>query len=183
MRRSRPESAGDALNRAARAALTDRGVASLVVPRPVLTATAPTGLGDAVPVDFSPPVRVPDEGDVRRAAEVLDGAGKPAVLVGNAGRAAAGQAVGVASLLGAGVATTAPARDALPDDLSYVTGVAGPLGSEAAAALLRECDTLLLVGAEDLAPALLPGAAACRIVTVDREPADCPSTGRVRPFG
>jgi pyruvate dehydrogenase (quinone) len=88
--------------------------------------------------------------------------------------------VGVASLLGAGVATTALARDALPDDLSYVTGVAGPLGSEAAAALLRECDTLLLVGAEDLAPAVLPGAAACRIVTVDREPADCP-LDRARP--
>jgi pyruvate dehydrogenase (quinone) len=114
---------------------------------------------------------------------VLDGAGKPAVLVGNAGCAAARQAVGVASLLGAGVATTALARDALPDDLSYVTGVAGPLGSEAAAALLRESDTLLLVGAEGLAPAVLRGAAACRIVTVDREPADCPSTGRVRPFG
>ncbi|WP_433447677.1 hypothetical protein ACQPXS_06060 [Streptomyces sp. CA-142005] len=60
-------------------------------------------------------MRVPDDGDVRRAAEVLDGAGKPAVLVGSAGRAAAGQAVGVASLLGAGVATTALARDALPD--------------------------------------------------------------------
>ncbi|MFI1071720.1 hypothetical protein [Streptomyces puniciscabiei] len=102
-----------------------------------------------------------DEADVRRAAEVLDGAGKPAVVVGNAGRAASGPAVGVASLLGAGVATTALARDALPDDLSYGTGVAGPLGSEAAAALLRECDTLLLVGAEDLAPALLRSAAIC----------------------
>ncbi|MET8803979.1 hypothetical protein [Streptomyces sp. NPDC004546] len=177
---SGPESTGDALDRAARAALTDRGVASLVVPRPLLTVTAPTGLGDAVPADFSPPVRVPDDGDVRRAAEVLDGAGKPAVLVGNAGRAAAGPAVGVASLLGAGVATTALARDALPDDLSYVAGVAGPLGSEAVAALLRECDTLLLVGAEDLAPALLSGAASCRIVTVDREPADCP-LDRARP--
>lgn len=69
--------------------------------------------------------------------------------------------------------SAALARDALPDDLSYGTGVAGPLGSGAAAALLRECDTLLLVGAEDLAPALLPSAAGCRIVTVDREPADC----------
>ncbi|MEV6115362.1 thiamine pyrophosphate-binding protein [Streptomyces sp. NPDC052109] len=126
---SGPELMGDALNRATRAALTDRGVASLVVPRHVLAATAPPGLGDSVQVGLWPPVRPPDERDVRRAAEVLDGAGRPAVVVGNAGRAACGQAVGVASLLG--VATTALARDALPDDLSCVTGVVGPFGSEA----------------------------------------------------
>ncbi|MET8772036.1 hypothetical protein ABZV94_35020, partial [Streptomyces sp. NPDC004658] len=51
-------------------------------------------------------------------------------------------ATDVARLLGAGIATTALARDALP----YLTGVAGPPGSEAAATLLRERDT----GAEDL---------------------------------
>ncbi|MEU9441664.1 thiamine pyrophosphate-dependent enzyme [Streptomyces sp. NPDC048304] len=177
---SGPELMGDALDRAARAALTDRGVASLVVSRTVLEATAPDGSGRAAPVDAAPPVRVPDEGDLRRAAETLDGAGRPAVVVGNAGRAASGQATGVASLLGAGVATTALARDVLPDDLPYLTGVAGPLGSEAAAALLRECDTLLLVGAEDLDPALLPPEDGCRIVSVDPGPADCP-VGRARP--
>ncbi|MDN3263079.1 thiamine pyrophosphate-binding protein [Streptomyces sp. CSDS2] len=110
---------------------------------------------------------------VRRAAEVLGG-GRAVVVIGNAGRAASGQVVRAARLLGAGVATTALARDALPDDLPYLAGVAGPLGSEAAAALLRDCDTLLLVGAEDLDPALLPAPGRCRIVTVDHTPDDCP---------
>ncbi|MFJ9930175.1 hypothetical protein ACIRU5_29625 [Streptomyces misionensis] len=64
------------------------------------------------------------------------------------------------------MATTALARDVLPDDLPYQTGAAGPLGSSAAALLLRECDTLLLVGAEDLDPAVLPDPAGCRIVAV-----------------
>jgi pyruvate dehydrogenase (quinone) len=99
------------------------------------------------------------------------------VVVGNAGRGASGQAAGVAELLGAGVATTALARDALPDDLPYQTGVAGPLGSEAAAALLRECDAVLLAGAEDLDPAVLPDPGRCRVLTVDPEPGDCPLDG------
>ncbi|MEU0007296.1 thiamine pyrophosphate-binding protein [Streptomyces sp. NPDC006314] len=172
---SGPELMGDALNRAVRAALTDRGVASLVVSRRVLAAPAPTGpLGEGGTRPVPLPVRQPGEGDVHRAAEALNAAGEVAVVVGNAGRAASGQAVGVAQLLGAGVATTALARDALPDDLPYQTGVAGRLGSEAAAALLRECDTLLLLGAEDLDRALLPDPGRCRVVTVDPEPTDCP---------
>ncbi|MFH9085806.1 thiamine pyrophosphate-binding protein [Streptomyces sp. NPDC017673] len=177
---SAPELAGDALRRAALAAVTDRGVASLVVPRGVLAADAPgEPPGEDGAVTPVPQARQPAADDVRRAAEALSGAGRLAIVLGNAGRAAGGPATRVAQLLGAGVATTALARDALPDDLPYLTGVAGPLGSEAAAALLRECDTLLLVGAEDLDPALLPGPHGCRIVTVDREPGDGPLGGDV----
>ncbi|MEW2511403.1 thiamine pyrophosphate-binding protein [Streptomyces sp. NPDC046870] len=171
---SAPELMDDALYRAARAALTDRGVASLVVPRPVLAAPAP-GTPPAAPPG-PPHPRPPAEEDLRRAADVLDGARKP-VVVGNAGRQASGQVAEVVRLLGAGVVTTALARDALPDDLPYLAGVAGPLGSEAAATLLRECDTLLLAGAEDLDPALLPRPGRCRIVAVDPEPGDCPLPG------
>ncbi|MEV5386337.1 thiamine pyrophosphate-binding protein [Streptomyces sp. NPDC052721] len=170
---SGPELMDDALHRAVRAARTDRAVASLVVPRHVLAAPAPgtpSGAARLVP----PPLRPPAEEDLRRAADALDDAGKTVVVVGNAGRPASGRVVAVAQLLGAGVVTTALARDALPDDLPYLAGVAGPLGSEAAATLLRECDTLLLAGAEDLDPALLPDPGRCRIVTVDREPDDCP---------
>ncbi|MFF5533584.1 thiamine pyrophosphate-binding protein [Streptomyces cinerochromogenes] len=169
---SGPELMADALHRAVRAARTDRGVASLVVPRRVLAAPAPSEAPGAWPEP--PPVPPPAEADVRRAADALDGAGKPVVVVGNAGRPASGPVTAVARLLGAGVVTTALARDVLSDDLPYLAGVAGPFGSEAAAALLRDCDTLLLAGAEDLDPALLPDPGRCRIVTVDPEPDDCP---------
>ncbi|MFE1193883.1 hypothetical protein ACFW6E_13970 [Streptomyces olivaceoviridis] len=172
---SGPELMDDALHRAVRAALTDRGAASLVVPRHVLAAPAPGAPPAARPVP--PPPRPPAAKDLRRAADVLDGAGKAVVVVGNAGRPASRQVVEVARLLGAGVATTGLARDALPDDLPCLAGVAGPLGSEAAATLLGECDTLLLAGAEDLDPAVLPGPGRCRIVAVDREPDDCPLEG------
>ncbi|MER7228569.1 thiamine pyrophosphate-binding protein [Streptomyces rubradiris] len=251
---SGPELVGDAFDRAVRAALGDRGVASLILPRETLAAPAPPALsGPYHPSDLaelsgssgrSGSCGTPGAGElsgapelsassrpsgswgpsgssglsgssespgssgrsgfsgspgssgsvgfsgirprsvsagpsgvavagVRRAAEVLGG-GRAVVVIGNAGRAATGQAARAARLLGAGVATTALARDALPDDLPYLAGVAGPLGSEAAAALLRDCDTLLLVGAEDLDPALLPAPGRCRTVTVDRNPDDCP---------
>ncbi|MFH7334358.1 thiamine pyrophosphate-binding protein [Streptomyces sp. KHY 26] len=178
---SRPERLPDALDRAVRAALTERGVASLVVPRHVLEATAPSGpAGDGGPE----PARSrggPDERRLRRAAGVLAAGRRPAVVLGNAGRAAAAQAAGVASLLGAGVAVTALARDALPDDLPYQAGVVGRLGSAAAATLLEECDTLLLVGAEDLDPAVLPAPGRCRTVAV--EPEDSPRAAAVRAAG
>ncbi|GAB1333671.1 thiamine pyrophosphate-requiring protein [Streptomyces sp. E-15] len=170
---SGPELTADALDRAVRAAVLDRGVASLVLPEHVLRAPAPAGPpgpDGTVPA----PVRRPDEEHLRRAARALGAARRPAVVVGGAGRAAAGRVAEVAGLLGAGVALTALARDALPDDLPYLTGVAGRYGSEAATALLRECDALLLVGAEDLDPAVLPAAGRSRIVTVDPEPDDCP---------
>lgn len=167
---SRPEQLPDALRRAARAALTERGVAGLVVPREVLTATAPDEPADDGALAPAP-VRRPDERVLRRAADVLGEGRRPAVVVGNAGRAASAGAAGVAALLGAGVAVTALARDALPDDLPYQTGVAGPLGSAAAATLLRECDTLLLVGAEDLDHGMLRDRARCRTVVVEPEEA------------
>jgi pyruvate dehydrogenase (quinone) len=163
----------DALDRAVRAALTDRGVATLVVPRPVLEAEVPPepsadGRPAGTPAVFRPPVRRPEAADVRRAADVLNAARRAAVVVGPGGTAASGHVVGVAELLGAGIAKTPLARDALPDDLPYVTGVAAPSGSAVAAALLRESDALLLAGAEDLDGELVPDPGP-RVVTVDAD--------------
>jgi pyruvate dehydrogenase (quinone) len=195
----------DALGRALRAALTDRGVATLLVPRPVLEAPAPTDKNQrdknqpdkdqpgedqpdknqsdedrAAPtrVEFSAPRAEPDLRDVRRAADLLGAGRRAAVVVGRAGVRAAGQVTGVAQLLGAGVATTPAARDALPDDLPWVTGLTGPYGSEVTAALLRECDTLLLVGAEDFDAGQVPDLARRHVVTVDDRREDGPLPAR-----
>jgi pyruvate dehydrogenase (quinone) len=168
---SEPGQVREALDRAARAALTDRGVATLIVPRAVLrTEAAPEPAHEDrpadAPVDFRPPVRQVGEREVRRAAAVLNEGHRVAVVVGPGGAVASGQVVGAAELLGAGVAKTPLGRDVLPDGLPCVTGVAAPSGSAVAAALLRECDTLLLVGAEDFAGRLLPGRGP-RVVSAD----------------
>jgi pyruvate dehydrogenase (quinone) len=167
---SEPRLVGDALDRAFRAALTDRGVATVVVPRSVLEAEAPANLSQdraaSAAAGFRPPVRRPREEELRRAAEALNAGRRVAVVVGRDGAGASGQVAGVAGLLGAGVAKTPLARDVLPDDLPHVTGVAAPFGSTAAAALLRDCDTLLLVGAGDLDHRLVPRGDRTRVVAV-----------------
>ncbi|MEU6095090.1 thiamine pyrophosphate-binding protein [Streptomyces sp. NPDC047079] len=177
------EVVGDALDRAFRAALTDRGVATLVLSRRLLETQARPGLADdggppSARTDFTPPVRRPEERALHRAAEVLNEGRRVAVVLGRDGTAASGQAVGVAELLGAGVAKTSLACAALPDDLPYATGVIGPFGSELAAALLRECDTLLLVGAGDLDIDRVWHRASSRVVIVDTDPGNRPPGAR-----
>ncbi|ELS51345.1 putative pyruvate dehydrogenase (Pyruvate oxidase) [Streptomyces viridochromogenes Tue57] len=174
-----PALLGDALDRAMRAALTERGVATLIVPRPVLETESPPAPradkeGTTTLLPPRPPVRMPDERDVRRAADVLSGGRRIAVVVGQGAAEAVGQVDRVAELLGAGIAKTPLARDILPDDLSYVAGVAAPLGSAVAAAMLRDCDTLLLVGAEDFDTGLVPETGSCRILSVDADADACP---------
>ncbi|MFF7790196.1 thiamine pyrophosphate-binding protein [Streptomyces sp. NPDC007991] len=172
-----PAVAGTALDRAFRAALSERGVATLLIPGAVLRAGAPRSprtTDQSAPVPPRPPLRPPAERDVRRAADVLNAGRRVAVVVGPGAAGASGQVAGLAELLGAGVARTPLARDVLPDDLPYAAGTAGPFGSAVAAALLRDCDTLLLVGAEDLDVRVVPEQARRRIVAVDTDAGDSP---------
>src|SRR5690606_887391 len=52
----------------------------------------------------------------------------------------------VAELLGAGVAKALLGKAVLPDDLPYVTGAIGLLGTKPSWDLMTDCDTLLMVG-------------------------------------
>ncbi|MFF9127081.1 thiamine pyrophosphate-binding protein [Streptomyces sp. NPDC014889] len=176
---SEPRHVPDALDRAVQAALTGRGVATLIVPRAVLEAeAAPVPPEEdrtaGAPARLRPSLLRPEERDARHAADVLNAGRRVAVVAGPGGAAASGQVAGVAQLLGAGVAKTPLARDVLPDDLPWVTGTAAPSGSTVAAALLRECDTLLLVGAEDFDGGLVP-VPGPRVVTVDADAAARPA--------
>lgn len=175
---SDPALTGDALDRALRAALSGRGVATLIVPRPVLEAEAPPephGGEEAAssPLHLRSPLR-PLERDVRRAADSLNDGHRAAVVVGPDGAEVADRVREVAERLGAGVARTPLGRDVLPDDLPHVTGVAAPLGSAPAASLVRDCDTLLLVGAHDFDTGLLSETGSRRIVAIDADSGACP---------
>ncbi|MFA3876001.1 thiamine pyrophosphate-binding protein [Streptomyces sp. MMCC 100] len=174
-----PALIGDALDRALRAALGGRGVATLIVPRPVLEAKAPSEPREeeatSSPLHVRPPLR-PLDAQVRRAADVLNDGRRAAVVVGPDAAGAADLVTEVAERLGAGVAKTPSGRDVLSDDLPFMTGVAAAFGSAPAASLVRDCDTLLLVGAHDFDTALLPasGPQHCRVVTVDADADACP---------
>ncbi|MFI1654685.1 thiamine pyrophosphate-dependent enzyme [Streptomyces sp. NPDC020472] len=169
-----PEELSDALDRAVRAAYAQRAPAALVVPADVLEQPSPPpghALG-ARPssLDASAPAPVPDDRSLERAAALLDAGERVAVLVGLGAAGAAREVQEVAERLGAGVAKAMPGLDALSDDLPYVTGAIGPLGTGPSSTLVRECDALLAVGSRFPHAAFLPPYGQAGAVHVDSGP-------------
>ncbi len=121
-----------------------------------------TGSADAKPSRVIPPA-----GEVRRAAELLNGGEKVAILVGAGARQAAEEVEQVAELLGAGVAKALNGRDVLPDDLPYVTGPIGLLGSKPSYEMMDGCDTFLMIGSSFPYSEWLPEPGQARGVQID----------------
>jgi pyruvate dehydrogenase (quinone) len=89
---------------------------------------------------------VPYADDLQRAADVLNAGKKVAMLVGAGALHATDDVIAVADRLGAGAAKALLGKAALPDDLPWVTGSIGLLGTKPSYELMNECDTLLVVG-------------------------------------
>jgi pyruvate dehydrogenase (quinone) len=158
-----------AIDAAFRAARDGRGVACLLLAN---DAREVADLVSAPPPDALPAApRLPADGEVRRAAELLDAGEQVALLVGAGAQHAADEIVAVADRLGACVAKTLPGKAVLPDDVPWVTGCAGPLGSRPSRELLQRCDTLLLVGTSFPYPEHLPSPEQARVVQIDSDSA------------
>ena len=95
---------------------------------------------------YTSPRVIPTEADLRRAARVLNEGKKVAMLIGAGAMGAGAEVLETAELLGAGVAKALLGKAALPDDVPFVTGAIGLLGTEPSDKMMRECDTLLMVG-------------------------------------
>nr|NKR04666.1 thiamine pyrophosphate-requiring protein [Escherichia coli] len=107
---------------------------------------------------------------VRRAAEVLNAGSKVAVLVGQGARGAVAEVTQVADVLGAGVAKALLGKDVLSDDLDWVTGSIGLLGTRPSYEMMRDCDTLLTIGSSFPYSQFLPEYDQARAVQVDVDP-------------
>ena len=103
----------------------------------------------------------------QRAAEILNAGEKVAMLVGQGALDAADEVVEVAELLGAGVAKALLGKAALPDDLPFVTGSIGLLGTKPSWDLMTGCDTLLMVGSSFPYSEFLPEEGQARGVQID----------------
>jgi pyruvate dehydrogenase (quinone) len=118
-------------------------------------------------VGYSPPRVLPREAELRRAAGVLNAGRKVALLVGAGALGATDEVLAVADRLGAGVAKALLGKAAVPDDLPFVTGSVGWLGTAASNAMLQECDTLLMVGSGFPYTEFLPAPGQARGVQID----------------
>jgi pyruvate dehydrogenase (quinone) len=90
-----------------------------------------------------------------------------AILIGQGARSAAPEVMQVAELTGAGVAKALLGKDVLPDDLSYVTGSIGLLGTRPSYELMRDCDTLLIIGSNFPYSQFLPKYGQARAIQID----------------
>ncbi|MDF2489876.1 MAG: thiamine pyrophosphate-binding protein, partial [Pseudomonas sp.] len=121
-------------------------------------------------VGFSRPKVVPYDADLQRAAQVLNEGKKVAILVGAGALQASEQVRAVADKLGAGVAKALLGKAVLPDDLPWVTGSIGLLGTEPSYELMNECDTLLMIGSGFPYSEFLPKEGHARGVQIDLAP-------------
>jgi pyruvate dehydrogenase (quinone) len=114
---------------------------------------------------------VPDEAALQQAAAVLNEGRKVAILIGAGARNAAPEIIEVAELLGAGVAKALLGKDVLADDLPFVTGAIGQLGTKPSYELMKGCDTLLMIGTGFPWAEFLPNNGQARGVQIDLDPA------------
>ena len=160
------------VDRAVRIAIAERTVTCLIVPNDLQEEDAveePARAHGTVHsgVGYSEPKVVPADAQLRRAADVLNAGEKVAMLVGQGALHAADEVLEVADLLGAGVAKALLGKAALPDDLPFVTGSIGLLGTKPSWDLMTGCDTLLMVGSSFPYSEFLPEEGQARGVQID----------------
>lgn len=118
-------------------------------------------------IGYSAPSIKPRDADLDRAAEVLNAGKKVAMLIGAGALHATEEVIAVADRLSAGCAKALLGKAALPDDLPWVTGSIGLLGTEPSYNMMMECDTLLMVGSAFPYAEFLPKEGAARGVQID----------------
>ncbi|HWI37836.1 MAG TPA: thiamine pyrophosphate-requiring protein [Burkholderiales bacterium] len=110
---------------------------------------------------------VPHESELRDAAEILNAGKRVAILAGAGALRATDELIETAELLGAGIAKALLGKAAVPDDLPFVTGSIGLLGTEPSWEMMTECDTLLMVGSAFPYSEFLPKEGQARGVQID----------------
>ena len=168
---SAPSQVRHLVDRSIRTALGDRRVTAIILPNDLQTlpyeeparehGTLHSGVG------YSRPRVVPYDADLQRAADVLNAGKKVAILIGAGALGAGREVTAVADVLGAGVAKALLGKAALPDDLPWVTGSIGLLGTKPSYQMMNECDTLLMIGSGFPYAEFLPKEGQARAVQID----------------
>jgi pyruvate dehydrogenase (quinone) len=168
---SEPSQIRHLIDRAIRIALSVRTVTCIIIPNDVQEldyeeparqhGTIHSGLG------YQAPEIMPSLEDIQMAADLLNQGKKVAMLVGAGAFNAANEIIEVADILGAGIAKALLGKAVLPDDLPFVTGAIGLLGTKPSYDLMMECDTLLMVGTSFPYSEFLPKEGQAKAVQID----------------
>jgi pyruvate dehydrogenase (quinone)/pyruvate oxidase len=95
---------------------------------------------------FARSARLPNEADLRHAADILNKGKRVAILAGQGALHATDELEVAAELLAAPIIKPLLGKACVPDDSPYTTGGIGLLGTRPSQEALETCDTLLMVG-------------------------------------
>ncbi len=159
------------VDQALRIAMARRSVTAIILPNDVqdLPMQDPPRTHGAVfsGIGYRSPHWLPTDADLDAAAEVLNAGKKVAVLAGAGCKDAVDEVLTLADKLGAGVAKAILAKTMIPDDVDYVTGTIGLLGTRPSQDMMNDCDTLLMVGTRFPYAEFLPEQGQARAVQID----------------
>ncbi len=170
-----PEQMRQVIDRAIRIAKSERTVTCVIIPNDVQeldAVEAPPRKHGAVFTGIGHSVSniIPIQKELVRAAKILNEGKKVGILIGAGAMNAAEEVKKVADLLGAGVAKALLGKAALPDNLPYVTGSIGLLGTKPSWELMAECDTLFMIGTSFPYAEFLPEEGQARGLQIDISP-------------
>jgi pyruvate dehydrogenase (quinone) len=171
---STPAQVRHLVDRAVRIAIANRTVTALILPNDLQElpyeeaarahGTVHSGFG------YRAPRIVPYQEDLQTAADIMNAGEKVAILVGAGALGATDEVIAIADRLGAGAAKALLGKAVLPDALPWVTGSIGLLGTEPSWELMRDCDTLLMIGSGFPYSEFLPEEGQAKAVQIDIEP-------------
>lgn len=170
-----PAQARHVIDRAVRIAAAERTVTCIIVPNDVQEMSAvpspPRSHGNVYSgIGYAQPHPIPTDQELKNAAAILNAGRRVAILTGAGGLRATDEIIEVADILGAGVAKALLGKAALPDDLPFVTGSIGLLGTKPSWELMQGCDTLLMIGTTFPYSEFLPKDGQARAVQIDIQP-------------
>ena len=160
------------VDRAVRIALDQRTVTCIVLPNdlqrekaleepPREHGTVHTGIG------MTTRLSQPAVEQLGATARLLNNGDRVAILAGAGALHATDELIQVADRLGAGIAKALLGKAAVPDDLPFVTGSIGLLGTQPSWEMMERCDTLLMVGTSFPYSEYLPREGQARAVQID----------------
>lgn len=170
-----PVAARHVVDRALRTAMGLRTVTAIIVPKDIQEKDAvkkPPHKHNTVHsgIGYSRPRIMPQAQDLKRAAEALNSCERVAMLVGAGAMEAQDEIVAVADKLQCGIAKALLGKAVVPDDIPYVTGTIGLLGTQASQEMMSNCDGLLMVGSSFPYAEFLPKEGQARGVQIDIDP-------------
>ncbi|GAA1406608.1 thiamine pyrophosphate-requiring protein [Glutamicibacter uratoxydans] len=159
------------MDRAIRSALAKSGPAVVIVPHDVqqMGMDEPDGTHAQMPTaaQWQPPRTIPSDPEIKEAAALLDSSRRIAFLVGQGARHAQEEVERLARHVDAAVVTSLLGKPYIDESSPMSAGVMGHLGTTASAAVLNECDALLIIGSNDPWTEFYPPPGQARAVQID----------------